>query len=549
MKKILSLLTLSLLLGIGITHAQNQRIVVLECFTSATCGPCASANPNLDNLINNNADQLIAIKYHVNWPYAGDPMNLHNPTEVSSRVSYYSVNSVPISIGDGSWSGNSASVNQNLINQWAAVESPIEMRMNYYLNETQDTITVTVMGRASTDISSSNLKLHIAVLEQTMTYTSAPCTYSNGERVFHNVMKKMLPNASGTSIQAMQAGDYFAYQYSWALANVMDVNELTAVAWLQDSNTKEVLQGCKSSENLEPFFAKQAKISNIDHAKKKVCSGTMSPYITVDNFGSETINTLDINVLVNEDTIKQITWEGNVETARSANISLGELEFGFGSTNNLKVEISQVNGVPDDYETSVINYSFEEAPFVFNKSFKLTIRTDDNPQATTWDIVNTATGEVVLSGGPYDEAHHMYSEDFDLENGGCYLFTIYDADGDGLASGNGLYGLKAGSTTLFSGGNFKDKESNEFSFSKYEDIEENTVDAVVIYPNPSNGIVTVESANNGVLNVYNTTGQLVYNKNISGKTNVDVSNIEKGAYLFVITDENGTSNKQIIVLQ
>ncbi len=549
MKKILSLLTLSLLLGIGITHAQNQRIVVLECFTSATCGPCASANPNLDNLINNNADQLIAIKYHVNWPYAGDPMNLDNPTEVSSRVSYYSVNSVPTSIADGRWSGSSSSVNQNLINQWAAVESPLEMRMNYYLNETQDTITVNVMGRASTDISSSNLKLHIAVLEQTMTYTSAPCTYSNGERVFHNVMKKMLPNASGTSIQAMQAGDYFAYQYSWALANVMDVNELTAVAWLQDSNTKEVLQGRKSSENLEPFFAKQAKISNIDHAKKKVCSGTMSPYITVDNFGSETINTLDINVLVNEDTIKQITWEGNVETARSANISLGELEFGFGSTNNLKVEISQVNGVPDDYETSVINYSFEEAPFVFNKSFKLTIRTDDNPQATTWDIVNTATGEVVLSGGPYDEAHHMYSEDFDLENGGCYLFTIYDADGDGLASGNGLYGLKAGSTTLLSGGNFKDKESNEFSFSKYEDIEENTVDAVVIYPNPSNGIVTVESANNGVLNVYNTTGQLVYNKNISGKTNVDVSNIEKGAYLFVITDENGTSNKQIIVLQ
>ena len=212
MKKLLSLLTLSLVLGIGISNAQNQRTVVLECFTSASCGPCAQYNPALDNLINSNADHLIAIKYHVNWPTDTDPMNHHNPSEVASRRSYYNVNSVPYSIGDGTWSNTSNYVSQSLINQWAAVASPLEMRMTHYLNATQDTIFVVVMGKATSDITSNNLKLHISVLEKTMEYASAPS--SNGERIFHNVMKKMLPNASGTTLDAMEAGDYFAYKYS-----------------------------------------------------------------------------------------------------------------------------------------------------------------------------------------------------------------------------------------------------------------------------------------------------------------------------------------------
>ena len=168
MKKFLSLLTLSLIIGIGVINAQNQRTVVLECFTSTTCGPCASANPALDNLINNNADKLIAIKYHVNWPAAGDPMNLHNPGDVSSKVSFYSINAVPYSVGDGTWVGNSGSVSQAMINQWAAVDSPIDMRMTYYFNAAQDTMFVVVMGRASSAINSNSLKLNISVIEKTI---------------------------------------------------------------------------------------------------------------------------------------------------------------------------------------------------------------------------------------------------------------------------------------------------------------------------------------------------------------------------------------------
>lgn len=550
MKKFLSLLTLSLIIGIGVINAQNQRTVVLECFTSTTCGPCASANPALDNLINNNADKLIAIKYHVNWPAAGDPMNLHNPGDVSSKVSFYSINAVPYSVGDGTWVGNSGSVSQALVNQWAAVDSPIDMRMTYYFNAAQDTMFVVVMGRASSAINSNSLKLNISVIEKTMEYASAPG--SNGERIFHNVMKKLLPSAAGTSIAAMEAGDYFAYKYSWALANVMNVSELTAVAWLQDGTTKQMIQGCKSSDDVQPFFAKQAKISKLDHTKKTICSSSVNPDIYVTNFGSETINSLAVNVSVNGTSIADLTWQGNIDFGKTAKINFGELNFADVETlenNEMIFEITQINGAADEYAPGTYRYAFEEAPVVVNKTLKLSIRTDDEPQNITWDIVKTSNGEVVVSGGPYEEPHKVYSENIELVDDDCYMFTIYDAGGNGMAGGNGLYGIKVGSQTIISGNDFTDKESNEFYFTKNDGVAENIGNDAHIYPNPSNGFITVDVEGMNVLTVYNTTGQMVYNQSINDKTTVDLSKLEKGTYLMVLTTKDGKNTKQVIVLQ
>src|SRR5574344_530382 len=62
-----------------VANAQNQRMLMFECFTNTSCGPCASQNPALDALINANPNTVAAIKYHMNWPGANDPMYMHNP--------------------------------------------------------------------------------------------------------------------------------------------------------------------------------------------------------------------------------------------------------------------------------------------------------------------------------------------------------------------------------------------------------------------------------------------------------------------------------------
>lgn len=547
MKKFLSFLTFSLIVGLGVINAQNQRMVVVECFTSATCGPCASINPSLDNLFSNNEDISLYVKYHVNWPSDHDPMNQHNPGEVASKVSYYGINAVPMSAIDGKWVGNSGSINQSMLNQYAAISSPLEMRMTHYLNSTNDTVFVVVMGKATESINSNSLKLNVSVIEKLMQYATAPGT--NGEKSFHNVMKKMLPTAGGQSIPALNAGDYFVYKYSWALANVMDINQLSAVSWLQDGSTKEIFQGCKSSDVLNPFYAKNCKISDLQHMPSYVCSNNASPFVVVDNFGSETITDLVLKVNVNGEEIKTINWNGNIQTGKSVKIQLGEIEFETAANNTLEIEVTSINGGTDDYSNSIYVREFEAAEEVVEKTFKLTVRTDDEPQNITWDVVNTLNGNVVVSGGPYAEPNKTYNETFDLSEDGCYRFTIYDAGGNGLAGANGLYGLKAGSKTLFSGNDFTDKESNEFSYENVADITENQENTLNIYPNPSNGVFTIETEGINNVTIYNIVGQNVYNQSVEDTATLNLSNFEKGTYLIVVTNEKGESAKQVVVIK
>jgi hypothetical protein len=79
---------------------------------------------------------------------------------------------------------------------------------------------------------------------------------------------------------------------------------------------------------------------------------------------------------------------------------------------------------------------------------------------TTWDVKNEA-GDVLFSGGPYQDkiGGSVVRDTFCLPQG-CNLFTIYDADGDGIccdfASG-AIQLLSSEGETLFNGAKFEDK--------------------------------------------------------------------------------------------
>ena len=181
------LLAASLLMLFSLkVSAQNERVLLFECFTNTSCGPCASQNPALDALINANADRVAAIKYHMNWPGANDPMYLHNTVDNNARKGVYNVSSVPHTVVDGIRYANVPSgLSQNAVNNWLNIESPFEMRLSYEVDEAANTITVHVMGRASQAVPGT-IKLYVGVIEREIHYTSAPG--SNGERDFYSVM-------------------------------------------------------------------------------------------------------------------------------------------------------------------------------------------------------------------------------------------------------------------------------------------------------------------------------------------------------------------------
>src|SRR5688572_4136091 len=202
MKKILTLIALS-----GMTlfsYAQSQRMVLLEEFSNASCGPCAAQNPALNALLANNTSKVISLKTQVWWP-GFDPMYAQNTTEVSTRVTYYGVSGVPYALVNGTpipndcgyYLGAPACLNQSEIDAAYGTTSPFNFTLSHTFSANYDSIFITAGVGASQAVSGS-LKLHIALTEHQIDYPSAPGT--NGEMVFHGVMRKMIPTDAGTTM-------------------------------------------------------------------------------------------------------------------------------------------------------------------------------------------------------------------------------------------------------------------------------------------------------------------------------------------------------------
>ena len=516
-------------------NAQNQRVLLLESFTNTGCGPCAAYNPAMDALIANNADKIAAIKYHVNWPSSADPMYLHNTADNGSRTSYYNVTGVPEVVIDGNhFSGNPNQVTQSIIDQLYAIQSPMEMRLTYDVNETDNTITIHVMGRASIDIE-NELKLHVGVIEREIHFSSAPGP--NGERDFYSVMKKLLPNATGQSLGALKANDYFAYTYTWELANIYNMDQLDAIAWVQSSGTKEVLQACKSSEVIEPFYANEACVSHISNVKSVTCSGVEEPKIVLTNYGSNNLTSADLEMFINGESVRTLTWNGNLASLASEVVDLGEITFPVEENNLLEVKIISVNGSDDEAQTNdIASINIEGSPDIVGKVIKLIIRTDSNPDETTWKVTNVWSGEVIAEGGPYEDANHNYTEVIEITGDGCYDLTIYDAGGNGF-SGSGVYGLKAGTVTLFTGKAFGDHESNEFSYEVVASADETSITTTSIFPNPTSGMVNIVCEGEQTVTIYNMAGQRVYDGMSNGLLQIDLKAYGAGIYAIQVGNE------------
>ena len=92
----------------------------------------------------------------------------------------------------------------------------------------------------------------------------------------------------------------------------------------------------------------------------------------------------------------------------------------------------------------------------------ITIVLDNYPNETTWNLKTTA-GTTLYSGGPYSVAGSTVNVPICLPNG-CYIFTIYDAFGDGICCsyGNGSYTVVVNGSTVANGGAFASSAAHNF---------------------------------------------------------------------------------------
>ena len=470
-------------------YSQSQRLVLLEEFTQASCGPCASINPTIENLLNQNPEKITSVFYHTSWP-GYDPMNLQNPTEVASRVSYYGVTYVPWSVLDGNYySGSASGWNINTVNTRYAVPSPFTMSLQHQLNAAEDSIFVTMVAQATMAVS-GNMTAHNAVIEKNIHFNSPPG--SNGEKDFRNVMKKMLPSKDGTSLpSSMAVGDYIIVQEGWKLANVYDKTQLAAVAFVQNKTTKEIHQSVNSSTSPVVLpYANDLQMMDVADFSPTNCSGTLAPRITIRNNGNNTVTSFSVKYRINDEPEMVYSWTGSISSLQKAVIDLPAYTFTPVAENILKVYATDPNAVPDEYmKNDTLTYTIDAAPVTSNQIF-VYVKTDNTPQENTWDIRNSS-GTIIATGGPYSNATTLYKDTVDLPSYDCYTFTIYDAGGNGLCcvNGSGLYFLVDNqNTAIITGNSFGAEEFCEFSYTEPQGIPTlKSAGSLTVAPNPSSG--------------------------------------------------------------
>ena len=528
-----------------ITFGQSQRFVLAEEFTSATCGPCAGQNPAFDALLQQNADVITSIKYHMSWPAPGnDPMYLHNTVDNNARRTYYGVNSVPHVFLDGNWfEGMPAQVTQATINAAAAIPSPFDMQVQHQLSADEDSIYVTTLIKA-TDNVSGDLVAHNVVIEKYIHFNSPPGT--NGERDFYNVMKKMLPTKNGTTINSSYApGDYTIIQTAWELANVYNNDQLAVVSFVQNDLNKEVHQAALSSTDpIVPPYTNDAEILEVSNVTTKNCSGNIHPYLTIRNNGSNPLTSLHIEYSVNEEETFTYDWSGNLNFLQTDVIDLGEISFTVQDTNRLIVEGLNTNGAGDDYtpNNELVN-TFYRAP-TLSGQVNLFMILDDNPQETTWQLKNS-NGDVIQEGGPYSDPGGMVIEQFEISANDCYEVDILDSGNDGMCCdhGTGYYAVIYGNNqTAFEGGQFDSIDRNEFSYDIVGVNEFKTYSNVNIGPNPATDMLNIsfvlQKEENVSLAVYDLLGKTEFAEEKGMQTvgekqwKIDISGLSNGIYLF-----------------
>ena len=141
MKNIVSTLLVCLF---SVAAFGQNRLVLVEHFTQASCGPCASQNPALKTLLDANATKVVALKYQTSWPGV-DPMNAANPTEAAARVQYYNVTGVPNSVMDGSGPGSPGTiVTTSTINNRYNTAAPLNISASHQWTAGYDSIQIGV---------------------------------------------------------------------------------------------------------------------------------------------------------------------------------------------------------------------------------------------------------------------------------------------------------------------------------------------------------------------------------------------------------------------
>jgi len=226
----------------------RSRNVLLEHFSNSGLNNFDYANQHVYNLMYRTPViyDAVMLQYQTSFPNTNDRFNLFNIDDPSARVIKYGISQAGKALIDGRrFSATSNSQDLQMVDfEEDMLRSPkFDISIDTFVSYAGNTLEVAVTFTALEDLPLGDYDLHIAVLEDSLTYFSGEYT--------HSVMRKMLPAADGSRYsRAFAVGDQEHIRYTWNYPNDFDFNEASVVAFIQEetATSKEVFQATSSRD-------------------------------------------------------------------------------------------------------------------------------------------------------------------------------------------------------------------------------------------------------------------------------------------------------------
>jgi hypothetical protein len=166
------------------------------------------------------------VEYHPTWGGTDPFATAH----ADARSAYYGISVTPTAVFDGVVTGQPYTAWPSIFNQRKNVASPLYIKLK--ITTSGDGFTVKANIKRQGAMASSGLRFHVAVTEQNLSYESRP---------YHHVLRKMYPNAGGTTF-AINDNETKEVTVNGTLAGAWKRDNLHFVVWVQNQGTKAAYQ-------------------------------------------------------------------------------------------------------------------------------------------------------------------------------------------------------------------------------------------------------------------------------------------------------------------
>ena len=550
-----------------VSTTPQKKKVILEEFTGVNCQYCPSGHTIANTIKNANPNDVFLINIHVGnfaTPGTGQPdfrtsfgtaiANLSAltgyPAATVNRTAFTGLSqngTTGTAMGRNNWT-NAANQTRNQ-NSYVNVATTATIDVNTRLL----TVFVEAYYTGASPVASN--RLNVALLQNN---TLGPQSsgglgdnYPHQHRLVH-----LLTGQWGEAYTTTAAGTLVTRTYTYTIPAAYrsipaELGNFEIVAFVAEGRQK-IISGNGTVPTYTGLATNDAKIKEVMEIAEQ-CVTSLQPKVEIQNNGQSNLTNLPITYVINGGTPQVFNWTGNLSSFDKTTVTLPSVAYSLQANNNLNVSIPA-----DDNATNNSGaITFVKAPETTTSNLTIRITLDQYGSETSWTLDNSA-GETVASSPAYDDsaASGEYPQsdiNIDVPND-CYTFTILDSYGDGIdgSFGIGSYSILSNDVVIsgVEGGEFGSSDVRSFSVANPLNTSEFSRNSISIFPNPSNGIVTINTENILNITISDITGKVVFSKNnVTNNETINLSNLQTGVYLAKMVTETGVEETKKIILK